>query len=327
MPELEITDTPPQDVRDGLAALSADLDALLPPKALDRNLLIATWNIRAFGNVTKKWRSAEDDSPRRDYESVLSIAQIVRRFDVIALQEVRANLRGLRYLMRALGPDWSFLMTDVTKGDAGNGERMAFLFDNRKVKLSGLAAELVIPAEELADPAITPDALDRQFARTPYAVSFLCGGKTFILVTLHVKYGDNAADRIPELKAIATWMDEWARDINTYNHNLIALGDFNIDRQDDPLFQAFVSTGLQVPADLNTVPRTIFDQGDGNKFYDQIAWFTGVAGTPALSLHYLRGGGYDFTAHALPGRNLTRQQLSWCISDHYPLWTEFATQD
>ena len=156
MPDLEITAVPPQEVRDGLAALCADLDARLPPKALDRNLLIATWNIRAFGDVTKKWRSAADDSPRRDYESVLSLAEIVRRFDVIALQEARANLRGLRYLIKALGPDWSFLMTDVTKGDAGNGERMAFLFDTRKVRLSGLAAELVIPAEELVDPPSRP---------------------------------------------------------------------------------------------------------------------------------------------------------------------------
>ena len=327
MPEPEITDTPPQDVRDGLAALSADLDALLPPKALDRNLLIATWNVRAFGDITKKWRSTDNDSPRRDYESVLSLAEIVRRFDVIALQEVRANLRGLRYLLKSLGPDWSFLMTDVTKGDAGNGERMAFLFDNRKVRLSGLAAELVLPAEELADPAITPDALDRQFARTPYAVSFLSGGKTFILVTLHIRYSEKASDRVPELKAIANWMADWARDINAYDHNLIALGDFNIDRKDDPLFQAFVSTGLQVPADLNAVPRTIFDTGDGAKFYDQIAWFTGTAGTPALSLHYLRGGSYDFTVHALPGRGLTRQQLSWCLSDHYPLWTEFSVAE
>jgi hypothetical protein len=29
-----------------------------------------------------------------------------------------------------------------------------------------------------------------------------------------------------------------------WDQNLIALGDFNIDRQDDPLYQAFTSTGL-----------------------------------------------------------------------------------
>ena len=122
---------------------------------------------------------------------------------------------------------------------------MAFVFDKRKVDLSGLACELVVPAEQLT--SIGEDALDRQFARTPYAVSFRCGTKTFILTTLHVLYGDRSGDRVPELKAIAQWLADWARDINAWDHNLIALGDFNIDRAGDALYKAFTSTGLVVP--------------------------------------------------------------------------------
>ena len=61
-------------------------------------------------------------------------------------------------------------MTDITLGAAGNSERMAFLFDRRRVEPSGLACELVVPEEWLNE--IAPDALRRQFARTPYAVSF-----------------------------------------------------------------------------------------------------------------------------------------------------------
>jgi hypothetical protein len=34
--------------------------------------------------------------------------------------------------------------------------------------------------------------------------------QTFILVTLHVNYGKQAAERIPELKAIADWLAAWA---------------------------------------------------------------------------------------------------------------------
>ena len=75
---------------------------------------------------------------------------------------------------------------------------------------------------------------------------------------LHVLYGDASADRVPELKAIAEWMADWARDINAYDHNLIALGDFNIDRSGDALYEAFTSTGLTVPGDLLNLPRTIF---------------------------------------------------------------------
>ena len=44
----EITDTPPAAVRAEHATLSAALTANLPPKHVDNNLLIASWNIRGF---------------------------------------------------------------------------------------------------------------------------------------------------------------------------------------------------------------------------------------------------------------------------------------
>jgi exonuclease III len=160
-------------------------------------------------------------------------------------------------------------------------------------------------------------------------VSFRSGTKTFILVTLHVLYGEDGEERLPELRAIAEWLAGWARDINGWDHNLITLGDFNIDRKGDALHDAFVSTGLDIPEDLQEVPRTIFaDPGRPlDKFYDQIAWFTGRNGLPALSLRYSRGGYFDFTKVALTTRGLTKAQLSWRISDHYPLWAEFSTRE
>ncbi|PAZ12899.1 hypothetical protein CLM62_27595 [Streptomyces sp. SA15] len=47
------------------------------------------------------------------------IAAVIRRFDVVAVQEVRGNLRALRYLLKVLGEDWAFILTDVTEGKAG----------------------------------------------------------------------------------------------------------------------------------------------------------------------------------------------------------------
>jgi hypothetical protein len=323
-----ITDPPPMEVSADLARLRSALDEGVPAKALDRNLLIATWNVRAFGDLTEEWESSEEDTPKRDLHSLHSIAEIVSRFDVVALQEARENLKALRHLVKVLGPNWGLSLTDVTEGAPGNGERMAFLFDTRRVIPSGLACEIVVPEERLG--AIGPGALNRQFARTPYAVSFRSGTQTFVLVTLHVLYGQNEEERLPGLKAIAEWLAGWARDVNGWDHNLIALGDFNIDRRGDALHDAFVSTGLDIPADLQNVPRTIFaDPGrpELDKFYDQIAWFTGRNGLPALSLRYSRGGYFDFTKSALASRGLTKSQLSWRISDHYPLWAEFSVRD
>ncbi len=328
-----ITEQPPQDIQDELNKLIAVLDRDIPPKVLDRNLLIATWNLRAFGDLTEKWSAGENDSPRRDLRSLRYIAEVVSRFDVVAVQEVRDNLKCLRHMLKVLGPNWGFTMTDVTKGKEGNNERLAFLFDTRRLKLSGLACELVVPEAEQG--RIAPDALKTQFARTPYAVSFRSADKTFILITLHVKYGGESQERIPELKAIAEWLAGWAREINSWDQNVIALGDFNIDRKDDALYQAFTSTGLCTPEDLNRVPRTIFSdpaKPDLKQFYDQVAWFTGKNNCPALSLKYCRGGSFDFAKVALESRGLSdtqsnRTQLSWQISDHYPLWTEFSTRE
>lgn len=304
--------------------LAGHLDAQLPARQPGRNLLIATWNLRAFASLTRKWTAAGRDSPKRDLRGLRAIGEIVRRFDVIALQEVKGDLRALRDLMRWLGDDWAFLMTDVTLGAAGNDERMAFVFDTTRVKPSGLACELVVPQEWLDE--IGEDALRRQFARTPYAVSFKAGETTVILVTLHVTWGSRAASRIPELRGIARWMREWAEREASWSHNLVTLGDFNIDRRGDPLWQAFTSTGLTTPAALDRVPRTIFsdpDTPEAGKFYDQIAWFETQSGIRKLSMRFAQAGCVDFVPWVYSDLGISRQQISYRISDHYPLWAEF----
>lgn len=307
-----ITDDPPADVAADLVRLCAALDELVPARQLDRNLLLATWNIRAFGDLTEKWHAERRDRPQRDLASLASIVAILARFDVVAVQEVRGNLKCLRHALKLLGPAWGMILTDVTRGQAGNGERLAFLFDTRRVRLSGLACELVLPEEQGV----------RQFARTPYAVSFVAGTSTFTLVTLHVRWGADPSERTSELRAIAEWLADWARQEHDWGHNLLALGDFNIDRRGDPLFDAFTSTGLTPPPQLDATPRTIF-AGDRGHFYDQIAWFTGSRGVPELTLTFTgRAGGVDFVPHV--GAGLTREALSWRLSDHYPLWAEFA---
>ncbi|MDA0733500.1 MAG: endonuclease/exonuclease/phosphatase family protein [Chloroflexi bacterium] len=325
-----IMDQPPGYVTDELRELRAALAANVPAKILDHNLLIATWNIRAFGDLTEKWASEARDNPKRDLHALVCIAEIISRFDVIAIQEVKSSIKALRHMLKYLGPNWGLILTDVTKGSPGNDERLAFLYDTRKVQLSGLACELVVPKEQLDRGVIAADALDRQFARTPYAVSFKSGGKTFVLVTLHVLYGSSAQHRVPELKALADWLGEWARNINAWQHNFIALGDFNIDRHGDDLYDAFTSSGLYIPEDMNQAPRSIFAKPgahETSKFYDQIAWFNGDNGLPALSMQYARGGSFDFVPTALKSLNLTKNQLSWRISDHFPLWTEFILRD
>jgi hypothetical protein len=242
----------------------------------------------------------------------------------VAVQEVRGDLRALRHLLKLLGPEWGVIMSDVTESEGGNDERLAFLFDTRRAKPSGLAGEFSEPFDQ-ATGDISKPAIARQFARTPYAVSFISSGRTFILATLHAIYGKGTADRLAKLRAIARRLAGFASEVANRGHNLIGLGDFNIDRSGDPLYEAFTSTGLGAPPALNDVARTIFDHPQAKHFYDQIAWFGAGTQGPALTLTCTAAGTFDFVPLLQEGQTLT--QLSWRISDHYPLWVEFATRE
>ncbi len=119
---------PPPETVAALAGLSAGLDDHIPAKVVDRNLLIGTWNIQALGRITKRWTPKADDSPKRNLTDLCCIAEIVSRFDVIAIVEVKRNLEALRLLMDVLGPDWGFIVTDTVEGEPGNDERLGFVY-------------------------------------------------------------------------------------------------------------------------------------------------------------------------------------------------------
>jgi endonuclease/exonuclease/phosphatase family metal-dependent hydrolase len=280
----------------------------VPAKVADRNLLIASWNIRSFGSVHPSF-DENRGSPKRNLRGLAHIAEIVRLFDVVAVQEVRGSLQGIRLLLDWLGPDWDVIVSDVTRGRAGNSERLSFMYDRRRVQPSGLAAELVVPPLAGGDTT-------RQFARTPYAVSFRAAEEEFVLVTLHVLYGSVPEDREEELRAIAEWLADWGSDDDRYHRDLIVLGDFNIDRRGDPRFEVFTSTGLNVPHAIRNARTNIY--AHDAKHYDQIGWFM-----EQIQIgHTGRAGIVDFSDAVF--RELTLSQKSWRVSDHLPLWAEFS---
>lgn len=313
---------PPAAAAKALDALAAGLEAI-PRKRPGENLLIGTWNIALLSRFNRNWITGPGDDPQRNLTDVCCLAQVISHFDVCAIQENLRSLEALRCLMLCLGEHWGFIVSDVTEGDLGKSERLCFVYDRRRVEPSGLAGEIVIP---LSGRGARPGGLGRQFARTPYAVSFSAGAKAFTLVTLHVYYGETRQqreERAQELKGIAEWLAARAREPDDFNRNLIALGDFNIDRYGDPLWEAFASTGLGAPKELEDVPRNISAAGGGDeKHYDQIAWFT-RGNKEQLTLGY-RTAGYvrwtDFILRDVRDDDARKAH----ISDHYPLWAEFG---
>lgn len=82
-----------------------------------------------------------------------------------------------------------------------------------------------------------------------------------------------------------------------------------------------MSEDLYVPEELQSLSRSIFDE---TKYYDQIAWFnTADKMRPKLSLEFLGAGNFDFVQTALKNRGLTKQKISFMMSDRYPLWANF----
>src|SRR6476619_8035694 len=111
--------------------------------------------------------------PSVTYTHSPCITEVISRFDVVAIQEVKRDVTALRRNLDMLGRDWRVIVSDVTEGGAGNAERLAFLYNEKRVQPSGLVGEIVLP--------IKPASVEKQFARTPYVASFKAGTTEFIL--------------------------------------------------------------------------------------------------------------------------------------------------
>lgn len=316
---------------EGLERLRAGLDAQMPIKSLDATMLLATWNIRELDSTKYGLRSDE---------AYLYLAEVIARFDVVAIQEVRDDLTGLKRLASALGRRWRWIVTDVTSGSSGNGERMAFLYDTRTVEFSGLASELVLPP--LADRKPS-----EQIARTPFAAGFAAGWSVFQLVTVHIVYGTDQAEdeqRVAEIDAVANALADRSLDPNNWPRTLVLLGDFNIFARTDATMEALLRNGWSVPPELQTIPGSNVPK---DKHYDQIA----IRADPAERRHFAttgRAGVFDPFEHVYrlgdeqdhqhtmgekyldkdAGAARTRYFREWRtyqLSDHLPMWIEVVT--
>jgi endonuclease/exonuclease/phosphatase family metal-dependent hydrolase len=297
--------------------------ANLPPRRTDHNLIIGTWNIRALSNLYVQWEE-NSGSPKRNLRALAIIAEVIRRFDVVAIQEVKRNTKALRVLLDDfLGPNWGVILSDVSAGASGNTERLAYVYDKRRVIPSGLAGEIVLPPVQVTDAQGTtvmqPAA---QFDRTPYIVGFQASSERFALLTVHIRYGRVEADRVDEIRNLASYvaveLRERASEQGAEETNLILLGDFNINErtEDNILFQELLNVGLWVPEAIRDVKSTY---GTTPKHYDQIAWFRD-------DLRLLGGssaGTVDFAGAVYKEQSL--ENMSYRISDHFPLWVEFFT--
>ncbi|MFC1846641.1 endonuclease/exonuclease/phosphatase family protein [Chloroflexota bacterium] len=244
-----------------LIELRSSLQKEIPMRTLKETLLLATWNIRDF------------DKPaygKRLDESFYYIAEIIARFDLVAIQEVYKDLTALNRVMKILGPAWKFVFSDETMGPQGNDERLAFVYDSRKVEFGGLSGELVLPPIKDNEGNWHPVS---QLFRTPMIVGFRSGWSRFMLATVHILWGGDTANspqRIREIREVAQFLKKRTEDETTWARNLILLGDFNIFGDDDETYKQILNAGFEVPTELLDF-RT---NAKKTRRYDQIAFRT-----------------------------------------------------
>jgi endonuclease/exonuclease/phosphatase family metal-dependent hydrolase len=321
---------------DRLLALREHLDKEIPTRTLNKTLLLATWNIREF------------DSPAygaRLPEAMQYIAEVIARFDIVAIQEVRQSLDALERVRDILGDNWRYVVTDVTEGTRGNKERTAFLYDTRKVTFSGLAGEMVIPPiREKDENGKTVYRPVTQLARTPFMAGFKVGWTKVILTSVHILYGDSKAndpERVREISELAKFLRQRTEDETAWSRNVVLLGDFNIFKPGDLTFTAITDEGFVIPEQIQSLPSNALK----NKHYDQIAFqiregrfgFTGNAGVFDFYGSVFRsedeqeyvpymGERYLTTGSGKPRSNPSSYYKSYYrthqMSDHLPMWVE-----
>ena len=323
---------------EGLLRLKDGLDrAGIPERRVDGTLMLATWNLREFG---------DGKFGLRDTEALYYIAEVISHFDLVAVQEVLEDFSSLTSLRGLLGSWWDVLMTDVTQGKSGNRERLVFLYDSRKIRFGGLAGEIVLPPVEGADgQRLAAD----QLARTPYLAGFQAGWFRFTICTTHVLYGKEVAEdprREKEIHDLATFLAARAGEKHAWAKNMILLGDFNIFKPSDVTFKAITSAGFKIPEQIQHLPSNALR----DKHYDQIAFIAPqlqdnlelcTAGifnfydqvfrdTDEAVYAGVMGERYEQSAAGVPrdARGRTTYYKQWRtfrMSDHLPMWIELNT--
>lgn len=269
----------------------------VPKRQVDENLLLATWNIQNLSN-------------RKTVRALQYIADICERFDIIALQEIKSDLRGLAKLQRLLPGNYKILVSDTT----GNYERFAFLYDKRTVVNTGLVSEIGFPV-----PGDTHSGY--QLHRMPYCASFRAGRFDFVIVNVHIYYGSSSAWRAQRQKEINKlvehiyWLSQKEQS-KVFDRDFFVVGDFNIERAGDQFFDSLVSKGFQMPATLDTLHTNFL----GDKTYDKIAWVDRQS-------FYFSG-----RCNIIPFGKVVYQEddpieAKKKISDHLPLWAEFRINE
>lgn len=242
---------------------------------------VCSWNIQHFG---KSKSDAE----------ILYIANILKDFDIVAIQEVVAGAGGAQAVARLAdelnrkGSKWDYSISDPTISTPYAAERYAYLWKTSRVKRN----------KEAWLEHHYKDVIDRE----PFLIDFNYQDQNFTLVNFHA---------IPKKKQPETEIKYFRFFPEKYpSRNLIFMGDFNLP-QSHTVFNPLKKIGYQ-PA-LVGQKTTIKMQCVGNDCLaselDNIFYNT-------FTTQMIDSGVIHFY------KNFPDMEAARNISDHIPIWAE-----
>ena len=303
------------------------------PETGKTDLIIGSWNIKWFGYYS-------DD--RHDYPK---IADIIQKFDLVAIQE----LRGLNYRDRLdkiiselsnRGFRYTYLVSQET-GYLNNSEnskkdyieRYAFLWDIDRLH--------PVNDEILYQFVNQPIINNETFRQVPIVGEFKVNNSTgfdFRILTVHTVFSDAINHvRKDEIQFIHNWMIENRINLEDPEKNIFALGDFNANPNNQPHHFDEIVTGTTAYRVLMNEPLSAGES----------SLRTTIQQSNNPGPDYFLSPVYDHilvsneTIYAMPHNPTTRtagdlgivefdqdydwQGLSWndvirAMSDHRPVW-------
>lgn len=310
------------------------------PKSRNNRLLLASWNIANLG--------AQGRTPN----AKKLIAHIMKRFDLIAVQEVNDEFRTFAKIVKLMGGGFDFVMTDT----AGNNERLAYVFRKSKVTPTSLFGELALRPREYPKRTVKVKWTDANgiarvdrfakhrfvpFDRNPFIGSFKSGKIEFVLANVHLYFGkfqnskkkaerEKYARRVLEIHALAKWADRRKNKATTYDKDIILIGDMNVPamQKTESTYKELIKYGWKP---VQYTSKTGGSNLGNDKTYDQM-----VFAPSSQKIRVTAQGVFDFDNAAFKSlwEKLSKQlpksktvglfnrHVKHHISDHRPLWVE-----
>lgn len=259
----------------------------LPPAVGGDTVTIASFNIQVFGT-----------SKSKDTKSMAVLAKIIRQFDIVAIQEIRAKDQSIlpRFVERinAGGAHYRHVL-GPRLGRTTSKEQYAFVYNAATIELiEGSVATVPDPSDRLHRPPL----IARFRVRGPPT------NDAFTLINIHTD-PDETKTEIPTLRDVY----DFVRQSNAAEDDMILLGDFNANEKK--------IRKLGWPARIHAAIKDLKTNTRETESYDNLlfehaatAEYTGQFGV----LNFRK-------QHDLSLKDALR------VSDHMPIWAVFSSRE